>query len=50
MAIALAAGSMLVVMSDEMISEFYRLGEETEAIVSVMVGFVIIIFFDVTLS
>ncbi len=45
-----AAGAMLFVISDEIIPESHRKGIEKEATVGVMVGFVIMMFLDVTLG
>ncbi|MGF1495142.1 MAG: ZIP family metal transporter [Microcoleaceae cyanobacterium] len=49
-AMAFAAGAMLFVISDEIIPESHSLGHEKEATVGVMLGFVVMMFLDVTLS
>ncbi|MCD8487399.1 MAG: ZIP family metal transporter [Desertifilum sp.] len=49
-ALAFAAGAMLFVISDEIIPESHRLGCEKEATAGVMIGFVIMMFLDVTLG
>lgn len=41
---------MLFVISDEIIPESHRLGFENEATLGVMVGFVVMMFLDVTLG
>lgn len=48
--LAFAAGAMLFVISDEIIPESHRKGFETEATFGVMIGFVIMMFLDVTLG
>jgi ZIP family zinc transporter len=45
-----AAGAMLFVISDEIIPETHRRGYETEATFSLMAGFVVMMFLDVTLG
>lgn len=47
---AIAAGAMLFVISDEIIPESHRKGFEKEGTIGVMVGFVIMMFLDVALS
>jgi zinc transporter, ZIP family len=47
---AFAAGAMLFVISDEIIPESHRLGQEKEATMGVMVGFVLMMFLDITLG
>lgn len=49
-AMAFAAGAMLFVISDEIIPESHSLGREKEATLGVMLGFVIMMFLDVTLG
>ncbi|BAB72431.1 ZIP family metal transporter [Anabaena sp. FACHB-709] len=49
-AMAFAAGAMLFVISDEIIPESHRQGLEKEGTIGVMVGFVIMIFLDITLG
>jgi ZIP family zinc transporter len=49
-AMAFAAGAMLFVISDEIIPESHSLGLEKEATLGVMVGFVVMMFLDVTLG
>jgi zinc transporter, ZIP family len=49
-AMGFAAGAMLFVISDEIIPESHRLGYEKSATAGVMVGFVIMMFLDVTLG
>ncbi|ERT04216.1 ZIP Zinc transporter family protein [Lyngbya aestuarii BL J] len=49
-AMAFAAGAMLFVISDEIIPESHSLGQEKEATLGVMVGFVVMMFLDVTLG
>lgn len=48
--LAFAAGAMLFVISDEIIPESHRKGFEKEATAGVMVGFVVMMFLDVTLG
>jgi ZIP family zinc transporter len=48
--LAFAAGAMLFVISDEIIPESHRKGFEKEATFGVMVGFVVMMFLDVTLG
>ncbi|HLC19146.1 MAG TPA: ZIP family metal transporter [Thermodesulfobacteriota bacterium] len=48
--LAFAAGAMLFVISDEIIPESHRKGFEKEATFGVMIGFVIMMFLDVTLG
>lgn len=50
LALAFAAGAMLFVISDEIIPESHSLGRENEATLGVMVGFVVMMFLDVTLG
>lgn len=45
-----AAGAMLFVISDEIIPESHRLGQEKAATTGLMVGFVLMLFLDVTLG
>ncbi|MBE9528011.1 MAG: ZIP family metal transporter [Proteobacteria bacterium] len=45
-----AAGAMLFVISDEIIPESHRKGFEKEATIGVMIGFVVMMFLDVTLG
>ena len=47
---AFAAGAMLFVISDEIIPESHSLGHEKEATLGVIVGFVVMMFLDVTLG
>lgn len=49
-AMAFAAGAMLFVISDEIIPESHRLGYEKAATIGVMLGFVVMMFLDVTLG
>ncbi|NJK37562.1 MAG: ZIP family metal transporter [Oscillatoriales cyanobacterium RM2_1_1] len=49
-AMAFAAGAMLFVISDEIIPESHSLGQEKEATIGVMLGFVVMMFLDVTLG
>ncbi|WP_199330703.1 ZIP family metal transporter [Microcoleus sp. FACHB-68] len=49
-AMAFAAGAMLFVISDEIIPESHQLGFEKEATFGVMIGFVVMMFLDVTLG
>jgi ZIP family zinc transporter len=49
-AMGFAAGAMLFVISDEIIPESHRLGYEKSATTGVMVGFVMMMFLDVTLG
>lgn len=49
-ALAFAGGSMLYVVSDEMIPESHRQEYAKEATAGLMVGFVLMMFLDVTLS
>jgi ZIP family zinc transporter len=49
-AMGFAAGAMLFVISDEIIPESHRLGYEKAATAGVMVGFVLMMFLDVTLG
>ena len=48
--LAFAAGAMLFVISDEIIPESHRKGFEKEATFGVMLGFVVMMFLDVTLG
>jgi zinc transporter, ZIP family len=48
--LAFAAGAMLFVISDEIIPESHRNGHEKAATVGVMVGFLVMMFLDVTLG
>jgi ZIP family zinc transporter len=48
--LALAAGSMIYVISDEIIPETHRKGFQKEATSGVMVGFVVMMFLDVVLA
>ncbi len=48
--LAFAAGAMLFVISDEIIPESHRKGFEKEATFGVMIGFVVMMFLDVTLG
>lgn len=48
--LAFAAGAMLFVISDEIIPESHRKGFEKEATFGVMVGFVLMMFLDITLG
>jgi len=48
--LAFAAGAMLFVISDEIIPESHRKGFEKEATAGVIVGFVVMMFLDVTLG
>jgi len=48
--LAFAAGAMLFVISDEIIPETHRKGSETHATFSLMVGFGVMMFLDVTLG
>ena len=50
LALAFAAGAMLFVISDEIIPESHSLGRENEATLGVMVGFVVMMFLDVSLG
>lgn len=47
---AFAAGAMLFVISDEIIPESHSLGTEKQATLGVMIGFVLMMFLDVTLG
>lgn len=47
---AFAAGAMLFVISDEIIPETHRKGFERVAAFGVMIGFVLMMFLDVTLG
>lgn len=47
---AFAAGAMLFVISDEIIPESHRKGFEKEGTIGIMVGFVIMMFLDVSLG
>lgn len=49
-ALAFAAGAMLFVISDEIIPETHRKGFAKEATFGLMIGFVIMLFLDVTLG
>jgi ZIP family zinc transporter len=49
-AMGFAAGAMLFVISDEIIPESHRLGYEKAATTGVMIGFVLMMFLDVTLG
>lgn len=49
-AMAFAAGAMLFVISDEIIPESHRKGYEQQGTIGVMVGFVIMMFLDISLS
>jgi ZIP family zinc transporter len=48
--LAFAAGAMLFVISDEIIPESHRKGFEKEATFGVMIGFVVMMFLDITLG
>ncbi|MEB3886388.1 ZIP family metal transporter [Lyngbya sp. CCY1209] len=48
--LAFAAGAMLFVISDEIIPESHRMGQEQEATLGVMAGFVVMMFLDITLG
>lgn len=48
--LAFAAGAMLFVISDEIIPESHRKGFEKEATFGVIVGFVVMMFLDVTMG
>jgi len=48
--LAFAAGAMLYVVSDEIIPESHRKGFEKEATFGVMIGFMVMMILDVTLS
>jgi zinc transporter, ZIP family len=48
--LAFAAGAMLFVISDEIIPETHRKGFAKEATLGLMVGFVVMLFLDVTLG
>lgn len=48
--LAFAAGAMLFVISDEIIPETHRNGYERQATYGVLIGFVIMMFLDVTLG
>ncbi|MEC4814479.1 MAG: ZIP family metal transporter [Scytonema sp. PMC 1069.18] len=47
---AFAAGAMLFVISDEIIPESHRTGFEKEGTIGVMVGFVVMMFLDISLG
>ncbi len=49
-AMTFAAGAMLFVISDEIIPESHQLGYEKEATIGVMIGFVVMMFLDITLG
>ena len=49
-AMAFAAGAMLFVISDEIIPESHRNGLEREGTIGVMIGFVVMMFLDISLS
>jgi zinc transporter, ZIP family len=49
-AMAFAAGTMLFVISDEIIPESHRKGLEKEGTIGIMVGFVVMMFLDVALE
>ena len=49
-AMAFAAGAMLFVISDEIIPESHRNGFESEGTIGIMMGFVIMMFLDISLS
>lgn len=49
-AMAFAAGAMLFVISDEIIPESHRNGFEQEGTIGIMMGFVIMMFLDISLS
>jgi zinc transporter, ZIP family len=49
-AMAFAAGAMLFVISDEIIPESHRKGLEKEGTIGVMLGFVVMMFLDVSLG
>ncbi|MFN6567844.1 ZIP family metal transporter [Dendronalium sp. ChiSLP03b] len=49
-AMAFAAGAMLFVISDEIIPESHRKGLEKEGTIGVMLGFVVMMFLDITLG
>jgi ZIP family zinc transporter len=48
--LAFAAGAMIFVISDEIIPETHRHGHENEATSGLMIGFVLMMFLDVTLG
>lgn len=48
--LAFAAGAMLYVISDEIIPETHRKGYATEATFGLMIGFVVMLFLDVSLG
>jgi ZIP family zinc transporter len=48
--LAFAAGAMLFVISDEIIPESHRKGFEKEATFGVMIGFVVMMFLDISLG
>ncbi len=50
LAMAFAAGAMLFVISDEIIPESHRQGQEQEATLGVMVGFVLMMLLDIGLG
>jgi ZIP family zinc transporter len=50
LAMAFAAGAMLFVISDEIIPESHRQGQEQEATIGVMVGFVVMMLLDIGLG
>ncbi|MBE9049567.1 ZIP family metal transporter [Nostocales cyanobacterium LEGE 11386] len=49
-AMAFAAGAMLFVISDEIIPESHRQGWEQEGTIGVMLGFVVMMFLDISLG
>lgn len=49
-AMAFAAGAMLFVISDEIIPESHRNGLEREGTIGVMIGFVVMMFLDISLA
>ncbi|MBD2362069.1 ZIP family metal transporter [Anabaena minutissima FACHB-250] len=49
-AMAFAAGAMLFVISDEIIPESHRKGLEKEGTIGVMLGFVVMMFLDISLG
>ncbi|HEY9636583.1 MAG TPA: ZIP family metal transporter [Coleofasciculaceae cyanobacterium] len=50
LAMAFAAGAMLFVISDEIIPESHRQGQEQEATIGVMVGFTVMMLLDIGLG
>jgi ZIP family zinc transporter len=47
---AFAAGAMLFVISDEIIPESHRQGQEQEATLGIMVGFIVMMLLDIGLG